>query len=115
MKKLAAALAFAAALAGGAAVADTMENAYGNTIVVTYPNGAAAHYHFNADGTFSVAMPDGTSVSGAYEIAGDQICLTPTGGERACTGYVAGKSVGDTWTQTATDGSTITVTLQAGR
>jgi hypothetical protein len=115
MKKLAAAIAAAVALAAGPAMADTMENAYANTIVVTYPDGAAARYHFNADGSFTLHMPDGSQVSGAYEIAGDQICLTPAGGERACTAYVGGKNVGDSWTQTATDGSQITVTLQAGR
>ena len=43
------------------------------------------------------------------------ICLTPAGGQAACTAYVGDKNVGDTWTQTASDGSQITVTLQAGR
>lgn len=114
MKTFAAALA-AAALFAAPAFADTMENAYANTIVITYPDGAQARYHFNADGSFTLFMPDGSQVSGAYEIAGEQICLTPAGGERACTAYVGGKNVGDTWTQTATDGSQINVTLQAGR
>lgn len=115
MKKLAAVLAFGVTIASGAAFADTMENAYGNTIVITYPNGASARYHFNADNTFGIHGSDGSHVMGTYAIEGSQICLTPNGGERACTGYVGGKNVGDTWTQTATDGSTITVTLEAGR
>jgi hypothetical protein len=116
MKKLAAALAVSlVALAASPVFADTMENAYGNTIVITYQSGASARYHFNADQTFTLIAPDGAQVRGSYEIAGDQICLTPAGGERACTQYVAGKSVGDSWTQVATDGSQITVTLQAGR
>lgn len=115
MKKFVAALAFGAVLASGAAFADTMANAYGNTIVITYPNGAAAQYHFNADGTFAIHAPDGSHVAGAYTVANGQICLTPTGGQQACTAYVGDKNVGDTWTQTATDGSTITVTLRAGR
>ncbi len=115
MKKLAAVAAFGVALLSGAAFADTMENAYGNTIVITYPNGASARYHFNADNTFGLHAPDGSHVMGVYAIEGDQVCLTPNGGERACTGYVGGKNVGDTWTQTATDGSVITVTIEAGR
>ena len=114
MKRLAAALAFALVCGTGAAFADTMQNAYGNTIVITYPNNVQARYHFNEDGTFSATTPNGT-MSGTYVVEGDQICLTPAGGERACTGYVGGKNVGDTWTQTATDGSEITVTLEAGR
>lgn len=114
MKRLAVALAMAAAMAG-TAFADTIENSYGNTIVVTYPNGASVRYHFNADNTFTVTAPDGATTQGAYEIVGDQICLTPAGGERGCTALVPGKNVGDTWTQTATDGSAITVSLEAGR
>ncbi|OQW55793.1 MAG: hypothetical protein A4S17_05660 [Proteobacteria bacterium HN_bin10] len=115
MKKTIAALVLGVSMFASPAVADTMENAYGNTIVITYPSGASARYHFNADQTFTLIAPDGAQVTGSYEIAGDQICLTPAGGERACTQYVAGKSVGDSWTQVATDGSQITVTLQAGR
>ena len=54
-------------------------------------------------------------MTGTYAVANGQICLTPAGGEPACTQYVGDKNVGDTWTQTATDGSQITVTVQAGR
>jgi hypothetical protein len=115
MKKLAAALAFGAVLATGAAFADTMQNGYGNTFVVTTADGAVLRYHFNADNTFVMHAPDGSQVSGAYEVANGQICLTPAGGERGCTAYVGDKSVGDTWTQAAADGSQITVTLEAGR
>lgn len=115
MKKFAAMLAFGLALSTGAAFADTMANAFGNTVVVTYPNGAQARYHFNADNTFGIHAPDGSHVQGTYELAGGQLCLTPAGGERACAAYVGDKNVGDTWTQTATDGSTINVTLEAGR
>lgn len=115
MKKFIAACMFAAAFAGGVAAADTMQNAYGNTITVTYPGGAVARYHFNADGTFMLMTPDHQHITGTYEIAGNQICLTPAGGQRGCTDYVAGKNVGDTWTQTGTDGAQITVALVAGR
>jgi hypothetical protein len=115
MKKLAAALALGVTLAAGAAFADTMENSYGNTIVVTYANDAQARYQFNADGTFSATTPDGQTVVGTFTVDGDQLCLTPQGGEQGCTAVTPGKNVGDTWTQTGTDGSTITVTLQAGR
>lgn len=114
MKKLAAVLVFGAALSG-AAFANTMANSYENTVVVTYANGAQARYHFNADNTFGVHTPDGQHVHGTYEVAGDQICLTPQGAERTCTQFVDGKNVGDTWTQTGTDGSTITITIEAGR
>lgn len=115
MKKLAAIVALGLGLSTGAAFADTMANAFGNTVVVTYPSGAQARYHFNADNTFGIYAPDGSHVMGTYELANGQLCLTPAGGERACAAYVGDKNVGDTWTQTATDGSTINVTLEAGR
>ena len=114
MKKLAATLAFGVALTAGAAFADTVANAEGNTFVVTYANGAQARYHFNADNTFAAQTPNG-QVSGAYELSGGQLCLTPAGGERGCVPYAGDKNVGDTWTQTGTDGTQITVTLEAGR
>ena len=116
MKKFAAVVALGAMLSVSAAFAQTMmQTAYDNTIVVTYANGAQARYHFNADNTFAVRTPDGQTVTGTYAIEGGQICLTPNGGERGCTQYVGEKNVGDTWTQTGTDGSQISVTLEAGR
>jgi hypothetical protein len=115
MKKLAALVAFGVVLSTGAASAQMMQSAYNNTIVVTYANGAQSRYQFNSDNTFSVRTPDGQTVTGTYAVEGEQICLTPAGGERGCTQYVGEKNVGDTWTQTATDGSQITVTLESGR
>lgn len=114
MKKFAAILAFGVALASGAAFADTMANAAGNTFVVTYANGAQARYHFNADNTFEAHAPNG-HVTGTYELTGGQLCLTPAGGERGCLAYAGDKNVGDTWTQTGSDGTQISVTLEAGR
>lgn len=115
MKRMAALVAIGALLTAAPASAQMMQGAYDNTIVITYTSGAQARYHFNADNTFSLRTPDGQTVSGTYAIEGDQICLTPSGGERGCTQYVGEKNVGDTWTQSATDGSQITVTLEAGR
>lgn len=115
MKKFVVTLAAMVALGSGAALADTMTNSYGNTIVVTYPNGAAARYFFNADNTFTATLPDGSSVSGAFEIVGGEVCLTPAGAERQCTVVEQGKNVGDTWTQAGGDGSSIGVAIVAGR
>ncbi len=114
MKKFAAALALGVALTAGAAFADTLTNGYGNTFVVTSANGEA-RYHFDEDGSFHVTFADGNTVSGTYAVEGDQLCLTPEGGEAACAAYVGDKNVGDTWTQAAADGGEISVTLEAGR
>lgn len=116
MKKLVAALALGAAMMAGPAAADTMQNTYGNTIVVTYPNGSQALYHFNADGTFSGVAPGGSQMAGTYTTEGEQLCLiVPSAEAPACTSVAADKNVGDTWTQTGADGSQISVELRAGR
>lgn len=116
MKKLAAALVLGVVLVAGAAQAQQMmQSAFGNTLVITGTDGQVVLYHFNADNTYDVVLPNGTTIPGTYAIANGQICLTPQGGQQGCTAYVGEKNVGDTWTQQATDGSTITITLRAGR
>jgi hypothetical protein len=116
MRKIAALVALGALLCAGAAFAQsTMQNTFGNTIVVTYASGAEARYFFNEDGTFTGVAPGGSQMAGRWRADGDQLCLIPPSGEEACTAAAGDKNVGDTWQQTASDGSQITVTLQAGR
>ena len=116
MKRVAAFAIAAALLTGAPALADTIQNGYGATFVVTNSAGQTVHYHFNADGSFAASTPDGQQVAaGTYEVADGQLCITPAGAERGCTTYVGDKNVGETWTQNGTDGGQITVTLQAGR
>jgi hypothetical protein len=116
MKKLSLALALGAALIAGPAFADTMENAYSNTIVVTTPGTEGETlYHFNADGTFTGVAAGGSAMSGSYTLDGDQLCLIQPNGQPACTSVAADKNVGDTWTQLGVDGREINVELRAGR
>lgn len=116
MTKFAVALALGAALIAAPAFADTMQNTYGNTVVVTYPSGGQALYHFNADGTFTGTAPGGSQMAGRYTAEGDQLCLIPPSGQAPqCTSIAMDKNVGDTWTQNAADGSQISVELRAGR
>ncbi len=112
--RLIASLAAIAALSAGVAFADTMENGYGNTFVVTNGAGEVARYQFDADNTF-MATAGETHGTGTWELADGQLCITPAGAERGCTPYTGDKNVGDTWTQNATDGGEISVTLEAGR
>jgi hypothetical protein len=116
MKKFAAVLAFGAALIGGGAFADTIENGYGNTFVITNAAGQISRYQFNEDGTFTGLAPGGSTMAGRYTAADGQLCfLAPNGGAPQCTEIVADKNVGDTWTQRGLDGTEINVTLEAGR
>jgi hypothetical protein len=113
MRVLACVLA-AAAVFTGAAFADTMENAFGNTLTATNAQGESATYHFNADHTFTKTAGE-SQTSGAWEIADGQLCLTLQGAAQTCAPYHADKNVGDTWTQASSAGGQITVTLTAGR
>ncbi len=116
MKTFAAVLAFGMALGGGAAFADTIQNGYGNTFVVTNAAGQVSRYQFNEDGSFTGVAPGGSAMAGTYTAADGQLCMSPPhGAAPMCTALAADKNVGDTWTQTGTDGSEISVTLEAGR
>jgi hypothetical protein len=115
MKKLAMAVAFVALMGAAPAFADTMENGYGNTFVVTLGDGAQANYHFDADGTYTATTPDGATQTGRYTATDGQLCFLGEGDASQCAPLVSGKNVGDTWTQLDSQGNEITVTLQAGR
>jgi hypothetical protein len=116
MKTFVAALVFGLALGAGVASADTIENGYGNTFVVTAPDGSVARYYFDADGSFHATAPDSSAVTGTYTVAAGQLCFTMAGASQAqCTQSVSGKNVGDTWTQMDAAGNSISITLQAGR
>lgn len=116
MKKLAALVALGALLCAAPAFAQsTMQNTFGNTIVVTSASGSETRYFFNEDGTFTGLAPGGSQMAGRWRAEGDQLCLIAPNGRESCTTVAGDKNVGDTWQQTGGDGSEITVTLQAGR
>lgn len=116
MKKFAVALALGVALFSAPAFADTMENSYSNTIVVTpAAGGAETLFHFNADGTFTGVAPGGSQMAGTFTIQGDQLCMTYPNGNQGCTAIQSDKNVGDTWQQTGIDGTAINVELRSGR
>jgi len=115
MNKLigAAVLAAATTIAGAALANDTMDATFGNTVTVTTAEGATINYYMNADGTYSMTAGEDT-VNGTWTEGDGQVCLTPEGGEEACSPLVDGKAVGDTWT--SGDGETsITLSIVEGR
>ena len=117
MRRFAALVALDVVLLAGAAFAQSgpMQNTFGNTVLVTYASGAEARYFFNDDGTFTGVAPGGSQMAGRWRTEGDQLCLVAPSGQESCTTAAGDKNVGDTWQQTGSDGSQITVTLQAGR
>ena len=116
MKRLAP-VALGAVLFAGAAFAQSspMQNTFGNTVVVTYASGSESRFFFNEDGTFTGVAPGGSQMAGRWRADADQLCLISPNGQESCTPSAGEKNVGDTWEQTGSDGSQITVSLQAGR
>ncbi len=116
MRKLmsAAVLAAAVTFAGTALANSTMDATYGNTVTVTTAEGAVASYYMDANGTYLLTAGD-VQVTGTWSTHDDQVCLTPAGGEEACSPLTGGKSVGDTWVGQASDGSEVTYAIVAGR
>lgn len=117
MKKLAALVALGAVLSAGAAFAQSspMQNTFNNTVVVTYASGAESRFFFNEDGTFTGVASGGSQMAGRWRAEGEQLCLLAPSGQESCSPLAGDKNVGDTWEQTGSDGSQISVTLQAGR
>lgn len=103
------------ACASTAALADDIDPAFGNTVRVTLASGAVVQYHYNPDHTYQMIAPDGARVSGSWVTRDGQLCATPQGGAETCVPAQSGHGVGDTWTQTEPDGSTVTVSIVAGR
>lgn len=114
MKKLIAALAFAAAAALPAA-AGTIENSFGNTLNVTLADGTTLAFHFNPDNTYVMKLPDNSTVSGSWALQNNQLCLTPAGGAPDCHPDPGNYNVGDTWTGVNGQGQEMSLSLTAGR
>ncbi len=113
--RLIAPILMAAAFIAVPAHAGEIDAAFGNTVRVTLPSGAALNYHYNADNTYVMVAPDGARVSGAWAIRDGELCTTPSGGAESCVALSPNRNVGDSWTQTEADGSTVNIAIVAGR
>lgn len=71
MKKMYAwGLTLAATMMASVVLADTIEAAIGNTVVVSYADGAVVRYHFNADHSFNARWSDG-EINGSWALQGE--------------------------------------------
>jgi hypothetical protein len=111
----------AAVFLAAPAFAGTMESTYGNTVIVTNGKGEVTTLLFEADGSYTAKGADGAAVQGKWAIKEGKYCATPNAvaGQpeptEACSEFVDGKNVGDSWTQKGIDGTDITVEIKAGR
>lgn len=108
-------IALALCLAPTTALAGTIENSVGNTVIIRTADGAHIELRARADGTYTRRLPDGTSIAGTWSNDAGRFCETPTGGAQACADVVDGKNVGDTWTVSGSDGATVTISIVAGQ
>lgn len=118
MRKLV--LGLAAALAAtGAAHADPMASAYGNTVSITYPDGTIVELFIEPDGTYKATSPQQGQVGGTWAIADGQTCFTqldpvPAPGMSPNCGPTVDKNVGDTWDGVGIGGAPVKLTIIAG-
>lgn len=109
-----------AALGGVAwAAGDPMAAAYENTVVSTDEAGAKTKVMYNADNTYSVVRPDGTTGEGTWSLKDDQLCVDrtePKPEAHFCmsTDSIPSK-VGESKEATTSEGNKLTNTMEAGR
>lgn len=102
-----------ALMAPATAFAGTLENFFGNTVVVRTADGQETRYHYLADGTYAVST-GGTTANGVWTNGGEGICLTPDSGAPRCFRLPDDeKHIGDTWTVPGPNGD-ISIQLVAG-
>ena len=105
-------------LFSGAAFADPMGAAFGNTLNAEFPDGSSVALYADEDGTYTGTTSDGTEISGVWHLEGDNTCFerqSPSPQPAVCTISLAGRSVGDSWSVDDNQGRTLTLSLTAGR
>lgn len=110
----------------GAAMADDMAGAYGNTVVVTNAKGESYKLWIKDDGTFSGESAKGEKFTGKWalkenntkycstaDLPADAPKDTPAPKE-ACSEFKGPHKAGDKWEQNDAEGQPITVEIKAG-
>jgi hypothetical protein len=108
-------------LAGGLATAvlaaeapASLQKAFGNTIISTYPDGRTGLLWLKADGTYTAKGRRRTPSSGAWSVKGERICLKQLKPSRAPINYCTPLPEGETWAARAVTGEKIKVKLVKG-
>ena len=122
MKRIFAGLAVAAISVSMALAADDpMASRYGNTVVVTGPDGKeVGRIYYDADKKASRKMADGSEVKGTWALEGNKLCFSQTAPApkpeeaKQCSDFPGAKNVGDSW-DVVTPQGTLKATLQKGR
>ncbi len=111
------ALALAAAVPCLAAEASALDEAFGNTIVSTYPDGRKGELWLHPDGSYSAEGRHHDPSSGHWKIKGEKLCLKQSRPLAFpfsfCTPLMHG-GIGTSWTTKAVTGEQIHVQLVKG-
>jgi hypothetical protein len=109
------------ALSAGVALADNLAGYYGNTVVITAPDGKVTKSKVNKDGTYSSVLPDGSATSGTWAWKDPSTaCFTqttpaPAAGQAPACFKIDPHKVGDNWETPTPDGKAkIKYSLAAG-
>lgn len=93
------------------------EAAFGNTIVSTHPDGRQARLWLIADHTFRAQGRRGNRASGVWRVRGDRLCLTqrrPLSIPFPYCHSLPDHSVGERWTDRASNGDAVVNQIVAG-
>ena len=112
MKRILAAAAIAA-LSAGVAFADNLAGYYGNTVVITSPDGKVTKSKVAADKTYTTTTPDGKTTKGTWAWQDDKVaCFTqtdpaPAAGMKPLCLPIDAHKVGDKWDVKGKDGKVV--------
>ncbi len=99
------------------AAAPSVREAFGNTIVSTYPDGRKGELWLQPGGTYSAEGRRGDMSSGAWTVKGAKLCLKqakPIGVPFSFCTPIPTSGLGGTWSAKAVSGEAITVRLVKG-
>ena len=100
--------------AGGVGVADSVQKAFGNTIVFTYPDGRTALLWLRPGGEFSGKGRRRLLYSGTWAEKGDKLCLKQSRPIPLPFSYCTPIPSGPHWTGKAITGEPLTLKLLPG-
>ena len=114
MKRFILALVVGVCAFASGAHADTLENLFGNTLVVTYPSGNQERFYYDADGGFRMQMQAG-EIEAHWTRDGESVCIAMEGVPPQCAPMPEGKAAGDAWEQPSPNGGVVRYEILEGR
>ena len=108
----------------GAALADTMSETYGNTLLATNDKGETTKVYFKADNTYTSEDAKGAKGSGTWTTKDGKYCSTPNlavdapagtvAPKESCFAYEPNHKLGDKWSQKDANGKMFKAEIRKG-